>query len=177
MSSTRASVRYANAILDIASTKNVADAVSADMTLIANTVSNNAELRTFLENPTLSADTKHNAILAIFLKVDNVTKSLFRLLLENKRFENLGNIAIQYNNLFDQKNNIETAYVTTAVAVDNQMETLILNKIATFSSKKINIKNIIDPTIIGGFILRIGDQQYNASIANRLQTLKRELSN
>jgi F-type H+-transporting ATPase subunit delta len=177
MSSTRASIRYANAILDIASTKNVADVVSADMTLIANTVTNNTELRTFLENPTLGADTKHNAILAIFSKVDNVTKSLFRLLLENKRFENLGNIAIQYNNLFDKKNNIETAYVTTAVPVDSQMETLVLNKIATFSDKKINLKNIIDPTIIGGFILRIGDQQYNASIANRLQTLKRELSN
>jgi F-type H+-transporting ATPase subunit delta len=46
-----------------------------------------------------------------------------------------------------------------------------------FSDKKITIKNIVDPEIIGGFILRIGDKQYNASLANRLQVLKRELTN
>jgi F-type H+-transporting ATPase subunit delta len=52
-----------------------------------------------------------------------------------------------------------------------------LAKIATLSDKKITIENIVNPSIIGGFILRIGDKQYNASIANRLQVLKRELSN
>jgi F-type H+-transporting ATPase subunit delta len=52
-----------------------------------------------------------------------------------------------------------------------------LAKIATFSDKKITIENIVDPSIIGGFVLRIGDKQYNASVANRLQELKRELSN
>jgi F-type H+-transporting ATPase subunit delta len=41
----------------------------------------------------------------------------------------------------------------------------------------VTIENVIDPSIIGGFILKIGDQQYNASVANRLQVLKRELSN
>ena len=53
----------------------------------------------------------------------------------------------------------------------------VLAKIATLSNKKITIENSVDPAIIGGFILRIGDKQYNASIANRLQVLKRELSN
>jgi len=57
------------------------------------------------------------------------------------------------------------------------MKAKVLSKILTFSNKKINIENIVDPSIIGGFILRIGDQQYNASVANRLQVLKRELSN
>jgi F-type H+-transporting ATPase subunit delta len=57
------------------------------------------------------------------------------------------------------------------------LEAKVLAKIATFSNKKITIQNIVDPSIIGGFILRIGDNQYNASVANRLQTLKRELSN
>jgi F-type H+-transporting ATPase subunit delta len=52
-----------------------------------------------------------------------------------------------------------------------------LAKIATLSDKKITIENIVDASIIGGFILRIGDKQYNASVANRLQVLKRELSN
>ena len=61
--------------------------------------------------------------------------------------------------------------------MDAALEAQVLSKILTFSNKKVNIENIVDPAIIGGFILRIGDQQYNASIANRLQVLKRELSN
>ncbi|HMK06343.1 MAG TPA: F0F1 ATP synthase subunit delta, partial [Flavobacterium sp.] len=69
------------------------------------------------------------------------------------------------------------ATVTTAIPMDAELEAKVLSKILTFSNKKVNIENIVDPAIIGGFILRIGDQQYNASIANRLQVLKRELSN
>jgi F-type H+-transporting ATPase subunit delta len=61
--------------------------------------------------------------------------------------------------------------------MDADLEVKVLAKIATFSNKKITIENTIDPAIIGGFILRIGDKQYNASVANRLQVLKRELSN
>ncbi|MNE52672.1 ATP synthase subunit delta [compost metagenome] len=57
------------------------------------------------------------------------------------------------------------------------MEAKVSEKIREFSSKKITIENIVDPSIIGGFIIRIGDKQYNASIANRLQVLKREFSN
>ena len=57
------------------------------------------------------------------------------------------------------------------------LKTKVLAKIATFSNKNVTIDNIVDPSIIGGFIIRIGDMQYNASIANRLQVLKRELSN
>lgn len=59
----------------------------------------------------------------------------------------------------------------------SELETKVLAKIASFSNKKITIENIVDPAIIGGFILRMGDKQYNASVANSLQNLKREFSN
>ena len=72
---------------------------------------------------------------------------------------------------------LEVAKVTTAIPMDAALEAKIMEKIATFSNKKITIQNTVDPSIIGGFILRIGDQQYNASVANRLQELKREFSN
>jgi F-type H+-transporting ATPase subunit delta len=99
------------------------------------------------------------------------------LLFENKRFEILEAIAIQYNKLFDESNGIEVAKVTTAFPITAELETKVLAKIAEFSNKKITIQNIIDPTIIGGFILRVGDQQYNASVASKLSELKREFSN
>jgi F-type H+-transporting ATPase subunit delta len=74
-------------------------------------------------------------------------------------------------------NGIEVAKVTTAFPITPDLEAKVLAKIKEFSTSKITIENIIDPSIIGGFILRIGDQQYNASVANRLQELKREFSN
>jgi F-type H+-transporting ATPase subunit delta len=177
MAGTRAAIRYAKAILDTAQSKGVGSEVNADMTTISSTISTNGELTAFIENPTTNAEVKQSALSEIFSDVNGVTKSLFRLLFENKRFEILGSIASEYNRLFEEMNGVEVAKVTTAIPLDKEMEGHVLSKILTFSNKKVVIENIVDPSIIGGFILRMGDQQYNASVANRLQVLKRELSN
>jgi len=177
MAGTRAAIRYAKAILDMAHDKGVAMEVNNDMQTIAETIIGNEELKSFIQSPTTTVEVKESALSEIFTAVNPVTKSLFRLLLENKRFEILSDIATVYNNLFEEMNGVEVAKVTTAVPMDAELESKVLSKILTFSNKKVNIENIVDPSIIGGFILRIGDQQYNASVANRLQVLKRELSN
>jgi F-type H+-transporting ATPase subunit delta len=177
MASTRAAIRYAKAILDMADSVGVANVVSKDMTLIASTINGNQELNTFIENPTIKVEVKENVLLEVFADVNGVTKGLFHLLFENKRFEILEAIALEYNKLFDELNGIEVAKVTTAFPMDAALEAKVLAKIASLSDKKITIENIVDASIIGGFILRIGDKQYNASVANRLQVLKRELSN
>ena len=178
MSSTRAAVRYAKAILEIADSKDLSSEVSADMALIASTIKSNSELSSFIQNPLIVTESKKDVLLEVFASVNSVTKSLFQLLLVNKRFDSLLDIALEYNKLLDIKNGVEVAEVTTAIPMDAALEAKVSAKVGTFSeSKKITIKNIVDPTIIGGFILKIGDKQYNASIANRLQVLKRELSN
>jgi len=177
MASTRAAIRYATAILDLSLSKGVSEVVNNDMKSIASTIKGNAELNTFIQNPTIKVEVKEKALLEVFATVDKVTKGLIHLLYENKRFEIFDVIATEYSKLFDIKNNVEVAKVTTAIAMDAALEAKVLAKIATLSDKKITIENIVDPAIIGGFILRIGDQQYNASVANRLQILKRELSN
>jgi len=177
MASTKAAIRYATAILDLSKSKGVSEVVNNDMKSIASTIKGNAELNTFIQNPTIKVEVKERALLEVFASADKVTKGLLHLLFENKRFEILDVIATEYSKLFDIKNNVEVAKVTTAAAMDAVLEAKVLAKIATLSDKKITIENIVDPAIIGGFILRIGDQQYNASVANRLQVLKRELSN
>ncbi len=177
MASTRAAIRYAKAILDLAHSKGQAEVVNNDMKLIASTIDNNSELSIFIQSPILKVEIKEKALLEVFANVNGVTKGLFHLLFENKRFEILAAIATEYSKLFDVMNGVEVAKVTTAIAMDAALEAKVLAKIATLSDKKITIENTVDPSIIGGFILRIGDQQYNASIANRLQVLKRELSN
>ncbi len=177
MAGTRAAIRYAKAILDQANDLNATDMVQEDMKLIASTVASNQELELFISNPILNVEAKNDALSEIFVNTHAVTKSLFRLLLENKRFELLHDIAVEFSKLYDESKGIQHAEVTTAFTMDQALEEKVMAKIRTFSDKKIIIKNIVDPAIIGGFIIRIGDQQYNASIANSLHTLKRELSN
>lgn len=173
----RAAIRYAKAIIDIAVSSNNSNKVNDDMLTIVETIAASDELNNFLSSPIITSEVKMSALTEIFVSIQSETKSLFRLLQENKRFEILAPIASQYNSLFDEMNGIEVAKVTTAFAITPELEAKVLAKIATFSDKKITIINTVDPSIIGGFILRIGDKQYNASVANRLQELKREFSN
>ena len=177
MAGTRAAIRYSKAILDLANSKGVAEVVSDDMKTIATTINGNLELSTFIQNPTIKVEVKEKALLEVFAESNSVTKGLFHLLFENKRFEILGAIAVEYGKLSDLANGKELAQVTTAFPMDAALEAQVLAKIATLSDKKITLENIVDPAIIGGFILRIGDKQYNASVYNRLQVLKREFSN
>jgi len=177
MSGTRAAIRYAKAILDMANSSGVMQEVYNDMVLISLTIKENEELNTFIQSPTVSVAVKESALTEVFATTNGLTKGLFHLLFENKRFEILQDIASQYIIQSDVLNGLQVAVVTTAIPLDADLEVKVTNKIKEFSDKKITIKNIIDPSIIGGFILRIGDKQYNASVANRLQVLKRELSN
>jgi F-type H+-transporting ATPase subunit delta len=173
----RAAIRYAKAILDIATTNNNAVAVNADMKTIVSAVKESYELNDFLTNPIISGTIKQNALSEIFPSLQAESKGLFHLLLANKRFEILPAIATKFNELFDVASGVETAVVTTAVPMTAELEAQVLNKIKEFSNKTITIQNKIDESIIGGFILRIGDKQFNASIANKLQQLKREFTN
>lgn len=173
----RAAIRYAKAIIDIATTSGRAEAVNNDMKSIVLAVSQNAELKDFLANPVIKMEDKKAALTSIFSDIQAETKSLFHLLFENKRFEILGSIAQQYNELYDESIGVQVAKVTTAFPITADLQTKVLAKIAAFSNKKITIENIVDPAIIGGFILRVGDKQYNASVASKLGELKREFSN
>lgn len=173
----RAAIRYAKAILDIAQTSGKAEAVNNDMKSIVVAVAESAELKDFLSNPVIKMEVKKSALSEIFSSVQTETQSLFNLLYENKRYEILEAIAVQYTKLYDVSNGVEVAKVTTAFPITPELETKVLAKIAEFSTKKITIENIVDPSIIGGFILRVGDQQYNASVAIKLSELKREFSN
>jgi len=58
----------------------------------------------------------------------------------------------------------------------DKLEAKVLAKVKELTSKSVELENIVDDTIIGGFILRIGDKQYNASVANKLNNLKREFT-
>ncbi|MHC5201038.1 ATP synthase F1 subunit delta [Myroides sp. LJL119] len=178
MVSTRAAARYAKAMLEISIEKGNADAINNDMILISESVSQSNELKTFLNSPVIGDSVKLNALLELFSSANQGTKELFKLLKTNSRFAILEVIAKDFQRQFEAYKGIERVTVTTAIPMDKDLESKVLVKATELvQGKQVIITNIVDPSIIGGFILKIGDKQYNASIANQLEVLKRELTN
>lgn len=173
----RAAVRYAKAILDLAQAQGTAAQVAGDMEQVTAAIKESKELQNFIASPNIKGEVKFSALKEIFAGSQNITESLFQLLQENKRFDILPAIAAQYKVQYDAASGVETAVVTTAFPIDADLEAKVLAKVKEFTSNKVTIKNVVDPSIIGGFIIRLGDRQYNASVAARLLSLKRELAN
>ncbi|WP_410877952.1 ATP synthase F1 subunit delta [Myroides sp. DW712] len=176
MVSTRAAARYAKAMLEVSLEKGNVDAINGDMILISQSIAQSSELKTFLNNPIVKDQLKLNALLEVFAAVNEGTKELFNLVKANGRFGILEAIALSFQEQYDLYKGIEKVTVTTAMPIDASIEAKVLEKVKTLApGKKAVITNIVDESILGGFILKIGDVQYNASLANQLQVLKREL--
>ena len=176
MAGARAAIRYAKAVLSLASDLKSADGVNGDMKLIAGTIAESKELSDVLKSPVVSSPIKKSILLEVFKNSNKATLNLIDTLIANNRIDILGEVAQKYNQLFDESKGIEQATVTTAVALSDDLRKKVLAKAKELTGKDIEVENIIDESIIGGFILRIGDIQYNASISNQLSKLKREFT-
>ncbi|NRB59520.1 MAG: ATP synthase F1 subunit delta [Winogradskyella sp.] len=177
MAGTRAAIRYAKAVLDLAQEQKVAEAVNADMKAIANTISENEDLDLMLQSSVIKSELKKDTLLKVFTKLNSTTTGLLDVLISNKRIDIIGAVANKYQELYDKAQGIVEATVTTAVPLTKEIETKALAKVKELTgSDKVVIANTVNEDIIGGFILRVGDKEYNASIANQLNKLKREFT-
>ena len=175
----RAANRYAKALLSLALDKKQEDLVQKDMQFISETIASNTELQMLLSSPIYKISDKKAALLDVFK--DNksaLTNQLIDLLESNKRMPLLQAIVKQYSVLYNQVKQIEKATVITAYPIDEAMREKVLAKTASLvGDKKISLENIVDESIIGGFVLRVGDVQIDGSVQNKIKKLKRELKN
>ena len=175
MSGSRAAIRYAKAVLSFALEQNKEVEVNNDMVLVANTINESKDLQLLLNSPILKSDIKKTALKEVFTsKISSLSIGLIDLLVDNKRLAILEDVANKYTLLFDKLKGIEVAKVTTAVPLTEALNKQVLSKVKEITGKDATIENNIDADILGGFILRIGDVQYDASVANKLQVLKRQ---
>ncbi len=177
MSNSRAAVRYAKAILDLAVDNKVVNAVESDMRAIVNAISESKELNDMLVSPVIKPSIKKDALLEIFKDSNSVTQGAISMLVDNKRVSILNEVALKYIILNEQLKGKDVAFVTTAVPLTSELEQKVLSKVSELTGNKVVIENKIDESIIGGFVLRVGDVQYDASVANKLSSLKREFTN
>jgi F-type H+-transporting ATPase subunit delta len=173
----RAAIRYAKAILQKANENNTEAVLFGDMQSVYYTIEGSRDLQTVLQSPVIKANDKKEALLKIFSGQSEITHSLINLLVANKRTPLLGKVAKSFVDLYNEQEGVKVATVTTAVPLSDELERKVMDKVKELTgSEKVTLRSEIDPAILGGFILRVGDIQYNASIANQLGNLKREFS-
>ena len=172
MVGTRAALRYARATLNLAKEKGLAKEVNDDMILIQKTIEENHDLEVMLESPVIKSDLKRSVLKGVFeKKVNPITLGLLKLLIENKRPALLNLVAKEYIVIYDFLQGVEVAQVTSAVPLTKELEKTILKRVQEAVGKEISLNNVVDPSIIGGFVLRVGDELYDSSVAYRLKDL------
>ncbi len=177
MSDSRAAVRYAKAILDLAIEKKQDISLEKDMRVVVKTIATHTELKDVLGSPVVPGDVKKAILSGVFKDMNELGKGLISLLVDKKRISLLNEVAVQYIRLHEEYKGERVAYVTTAVPMTSSLESKLLKQVEKITGEKVTLENQVDKDILGGFVLRVGDLQYNASIANKLDKLKREFTN
>ncbi len=177
MDDNKISVRYAKALFDISDQRGILDAVRQDILTLHDVYKTNKDFVNLLESPTIKPNLKKATIQKIFEKSFNqITLDFVGLVTINKRENYLPGICRHFDKLFKKKANIKSVSITTAFKLDQDSKKQILKNIKEISTSKIELTEKINPSLIGGFILRIEDQQYDTSIAKQLKNLRKKLT-
>ena len=177
MRGTRAALRYAKAMLSYAQESKAAEAVANDMYSLISLLQKNNEVQTMLENPILPVAEKEAVLKELFSQASPETFKLFSLLAAKNRLATLAVTGEQYVRLYAQTQGEVTAIVTTAIGLTPSLKQAVLEKAKGLTKENVQLENKIDPGIIGGFILKIGDLQYDASVSHQLKSIKTTLIN
>jgi len=176
MKTSRAAIRYAKALLLESVEKNSTEQIFLDMELIKNTFYNNIDLKYMVESRVIKNSIKLSSLNLIFKQLSSLSLSLIKVLYDNNRINLLDIIAIKYIERYKEFKGIQSATVTTAIPLNDELENQVLETISKLTNKKTTLINKVDQSLIGGFVLRVGDIEYNASFKNKLKNIKQEFN-
>ena len=176
--SSKAGARYAKSLIDLSTEQNAVEEIKNDMVFFEKVVNDNSELEAILKNPIVPIDKKQGILQGIFGdRVHVVTKSFFNLVVKKGRSSILFDTAKQFIQQYNVIKGIVTAEVSTASALTeaNKAEIVALVK-KEIGANEVLVVEKINPDLIGGFILKVGDKQFDASISSGLKKLKKEFA-
>ena len=178
MNTSKISVRYAKALFLAAKDADILEKIFRDATLIREVLEEVPEFRITLGNPVMTEKEKRTLLDNTFGEyLDDLTIKFLDLLTENNRLVFLPDMVRNFIDLYKKELGISYAQLITAVRVDKKIRENIREKLSAHLKKKVQLTAKTDPSIIGGFILRIEDLQFDASIASELNRYKKELIN
>lgn len=177
MGSLRVASRYAKALLGLASERDELKAVESDINTLSSLVDSSKEFELLLVSPVVKPDQKKAVLTALLKdKLSEVTFMFIILLVSKGREGAVASIIEEAKSQLRAMNNIQAATVKTASPLDDDSRAKILAQVAKLHNGEVELKEIVDPEILGGFVLRLDDKEIDASIKRQLNTLGRKLT-
>jgi F-type H+-transporting ATPase subunit delta len=174
MRNIKAASRYAKALLDLSLENKKIDNVYSDILSLSKTIEGSTELQTLLKNPIVNSEKKQEVFKSLFGgSFNELSMNYINLLITKKREALLPEITTQFIAQFKLYKNIVTAEVTSAVKLTPELTKKVLTLVK--HDGKVEILEKLDPTLIGGFIVKVGDKQIDASIAKKFKDLRKEI--
>lgn len=177
MKNLRVANRYAKALLGLAQEDNFQQQAFEDMKLIYQAFNESKELKTVLKSPIVRVSKKLNILNSIFKnKIHPVTLHYLNIITRKKRAALIEGIAWEYQKIHRANLDIESVTMITSGAADDNLNKRAMQIAKKLTSKsKIEFTHMVNPDLIGGFVLRVGDVQYDASLKRKLARMKKHL--
>ncbi len=178
MNESKITVRYAKALFSLARENKEFDTLRNDMETLYQCIREVPEMNLMLKSPVIKVSDKYSIFENTFGKsFSPVTLSFIKIILERRREEYLEGIARYFLSLLKSEKGVKQAELVTAVPLNEELRKSIVSFIHKRFKTEVELNEEVDEKLIGGFILRVGDQQIDASIASKLDRIKKSLIN
>jgi F-type H+-transporting ATPase subunit delta len=176
MKISKAAARYAKAFFAIAQEKSALKAVVDDFEAIGAAIENSKEFNSFLKAPLISSEKRVAALKALFeAKANKTTFEFLLFLVKKSRLDILADVISEFAKLNDRLNNVERISITSAFPMAADQVEAIKTRLQQKLSKGIVAEVKVEPGLIGGFKIKVGDQVYDLSIETQLKQLKQSV--
>jgi F-type H+-transporting ATPase subunit delta len=168
----RITSRYSKALLDVSIEQGISADINKDMMLIAGVLMSNEDLRKLLRNSVVKNYRKKKIMHLVFSsKIHKLSLAFIDLVIDKHHEDILSAIIMEYGEAYMAFQGIKTAYVKTASPLTDALRKVIRAKLTAFSGKKIELVEDIDPKLLGGYLLQIGDFRYDCSLEEKFRLL------
>lgn len=173
-----ASLQYANALADIALEQGAAEPSAKQLENFGEAYAQSAELRTFLASPAVSVEAKHGVLEKILkrLGASKIIRNFLFVIADHRRAHLIPEIIATFQQVIRQRQGVAEAAVSSAVEMSAAQKKELAATLARLTGKKIEPKYSIDPALLGGAVVRIGDTIYDGSLRSRLNEMRAKLS-
>ncbi|MEM5794676.1 MAG: ATP synthase F1 subunit delta [Bacillota bacterium] len=169
--------KYGRALFELAERDGKLDAFSDQLKSLVSTLDSHAELRQFMFHPQVKAEVKKDTLKKVFGQdIDKMLLNLLMLLVDRRRISGINVVWDEFRQLVNKARNLEEAEVTTAVAISEETQTALRYKLSMVTGKNIVLHTKVNPAIVGGVVVRIGDKLIDSSVVRQLSDLRRVLT-
>lgn len=165
--------RYAAALYEEASARDVVERIDEDIDMLRKSLKGSRELVQFFESPLISVDRKHAIIDRLFEeRVHELTVKLLHLLVRKGRDEVTPTLARAYREMRDKQEGIVEASVRLATSLSEDERNTLASKLQELTGQKVRLNTTVDEDLLGGLMVRIGDTVYDGSVRHQLERLR-----